>query len=56
MINAGPITHSLVGPPGATQGEHALERVISGLSAFAGRRLSVNERVYESELEHAHRN
>ena len=33
-----------------------MERVISGLSAFAGRRLSVNERVYESELEHAHRN
>ena len=56
MINAGAITtHSLVGPPGATQGER-MERVISGLSAFAGRRLSVNERVYESELEHAHRN
>ena len=56
LINAGAITtHSLVGPPGATQGER-MERVISGLSAFAGRRLSVNERVYESELEHAHRN
>ena len=56
MINAGAITtHSLVGPPGATQGER-MERVISGLSAFAGRRLSVNERVYESELKHAHRN
>lgn len=56
MINAGAITtHSLVGPPGATQGER-MERVISGLSAFAGRRLSVNGRVYESELEHAHRN
>ena len=34
----------------------AWSALFSGLSAFAGRRLSVNERVYESELEHAHRN
>ena len=35
MINAGAITtHSLVGPPGATQGER-MERVISGLSGLS---------------------
>jgi glutaminase len=56
MINAGAITvHSLLGPPGASPGER-LRRVIDGLSAFAGRRLEVDESVCASELEHAHRN
>lgn len=56
MINAGAIaTHSLVGPEGATDGER-LERVIDGLSAFAGRRLSVDDQVCSSEFGHAHRN
>lgn len=56
MINAGAITtHSLVGPEGSSP-EQRLARVIDGLSAFAGRQLSVDERVCGSELEHAHRN
>ena len=56
MINAGAIaTYSLVGAPGINP-EERLERAVSGLSAFAGRRLSVDDRVRESELEHAHRN
>ena len=56
MINAGAITtHSLVGEENATPDER-MERVISGLSAFSGRRLEVNESMYSSEIEHAHRN
>ena len=56
MINAGAITtHSLVGPAGLAAAERS-ERVVGGLSAFAGRRLEVDESVYLSELEHAHRN
>lgn len=56
MINAGAITtHSLVGPEGSSP-EQRLARVIDGLSAFAGRQLSIDERVCGSELEHAHRN
>jgi glutaminase len=56
MINAGAITtHALVGPQGAGSAER-LERVIEGLSAFAGRRLEVDESAYTSELTHAHRN
>ncbi|MCD4535545.1 glutaminase [Nocardioides sp. cx-169] len=56
MINAGAITaHSLagsreLGPAGR------VERVIDGLSAFAGRQLRIDEGVCASEMEHAHRN
>ena len=56
MINAGAITtHSLAGQEGLDAAER-LERVVAGLSAFAGRRLEVDEAVCASELEHAHRN
>ena len=56
MINAGAITtHSLVGTETLNPAER-MERVISGLSAFAGRSLDVDEAVYSSEIEHAHRN
>lgn len=56
MINAGAITtHSLVGPEGLDPALRS-ERVLAGLSAFAGRRLEVDESVCRSELEHAHRN
>ena len=56
MINAGAITvHSLVGPPGLGP-EERVARVVDGLSAFAGRRLEVDESVCASELENAHRN
>ena len=36
--------------------EERFERVMSGLSAFAGRRLEVDEAVYTSEMDHAYRN
>ena len=56
MINAGAITtHSLVGTETMNPAER-MERVISGLSAFAGRSLDVDEAVYSSEIERAHRN
>ena len=56
MINAGALTaHSLVGPAGLGP-EERTRRVVDGLSAFAGRRLEVDESVYASELETAHRN
>lgn len=56
MINAGAITtHSLAGPEGLGATDR-LERVIVGLSAFAGRRLEIDESVCASEMEHAHRN
>ncbi|EFQ82237.1 glutaminase A [Aeromicrobium marinum DSM 15272] len=56
MINIGAITtHSLVGTPGCTV-EERFERVRSGLSAFAGRELEVDERVFASERAHADRN
>ncbi|WNG85589.1 glutaminase [Mycobacterium sp. ITM-2016-00317] len=56
MINAGAITtHSLAGPVGLDAAER-LQRVVDGLSAFAGRRLTVDESVCASEMEHAHRN
>ena len=56
MINAGAITtHSLVGTETMNPAER-MERVISGLSALAGRSLDVDEAVYSSEIEHAHRN
>lgn len=56
IANAGAITtHSLVGTETMNPAER-MERVISGLSAFAGRSLDVDEAVYSSEIEHAHRN
>lgn len=56
MINAGAITtHALVGSPDLDPGER-LERVVAGLSAFAGRQLGIDAAVCASELQHAHRN
>ncbi|WP_130797045.1 glutaminase [Streptomyces otsuchiensis] len=56
MINAGAITvHSLVGAENSSS-EDRVERVVHGLSAFAGRRLTVDTEVCASELKHAHRN
>jgi glutaminase len=56
MINVGAIvTHSLVGEPEVGE-EERTEAVVDGLSAFAGRRLEVDEAVYVSELDTAHRN
>ena len=56
MINAGAITtHALAGDAGLDAAAR-MERVVAGLSAFAGRELQVDERVYASEMEHAHRN
>lgn len=56
MINAGAITaHALAGPEGIDPAGR-MERVVSGLSAFAGRRLETDESVWASEMEHAHRN
>ncbi|MGM1017009.1 MAG: glutaminase [Actinomycetota bacterium] len=56
MINAGAITtHSLAGAAELDPIERT-ERVVRGLSAFAGRTLSIDEAVCASEMEHAHRN
>ncbi|GAA2116982.1 glutaminase [Actinomadura alba] len=56
MINAGAITaHSLAGSEDMNPAER-VERVVHGLSAFAGRRLKIDEAVCASEMEHAHRN
>ncbi|MEU5032357.1 glutaminase [Streptomyces milbemycinicus] len=56
MINAGAITvHSLAGAEDLNPTER-VERVLHGLSAFAGRRLKMDEAVYASEMAHAHRN
>ncbi|MFD4024518.1 glutaminase [Streptomyces sp. NPDC058576] len=56
MINAGAITvHSLVGAEDSGPAER-VERVLDGLSAFAGRRLAMDEEVCASEMAHAHRN
>jgi len=56
MINAGAITtHALAGARDLDPGER-LQRVVTGLSAFAGRPLEVDAAVCASELEHAHRN
>ncbi|GGA61397.1 glutaminase [Pseudoclavibacter endophyticus] len=56
MINAGAIAaHSLVIGPGADEGART-ERIIDAFSALAGRQLSIDESVLESELENNHRN
>lgn len=54
MVNAGAIaTASLI--PGKTLAERR-ESVLATFSAAAGRRLSIDQNVYESELETGHRN
>lgn len=56
MINAGAIaSHSLVIGP-HSNADHRTERIREFLSQLAGRELHVNEQVFESELETAHRN
>ncbi|MGC5616006.1 glutaminase [Georgenia sp. Z1491] len=56
MINAGAIaTNTLVGDPGLTDADREAV-ILDGLSAFAGRRLDVEETVFESEMGTAHRN
>ena len=56
MINAGAIaTHGLTGDPGMSA-QQRTERVVAGLSAFAGRDLEIDEEVFSSELGTAHRN
>ncbi|HIY65968.1 MAG TPA: glutaminase [Candidatus Agrococcus pullicola] len=56
MINAGALTvQSLIGPWNSEPAERG-ERVRQGLSAFAGRELTIDERVYSSEMDTAHRN
>lgn len=56
MINIGAITaHALVGEADTSPADRA-ERIRAGLSAFAGRELEVDERVYESERATSSRN
>ncbi|TYL55654.1 glutaminase [Nocardioides sp. BGMRC 2183] len=56
MINVGAlVTHSLVGDPRIGREERD-QQVLDGLSAFAGRALDVDDRVFTSELETADRN
>lgn len=56
MINAGAITaHSLIGDESDSTSER-VARVVAGLSAFAGRDLSLDANVAESEWQTAHRN
>ncbi|NEC10902.1 glutaminase [Streptomyces sp. SID8014] len=56
MINVGALAaHTLAGPPGAPR-EERFERIVAGISAFAGRRLEVDEAVCRSEWGTAHRN
>ncbi len=54
MINAGALTAtSLVRSAG---GNTRFKRILNTYSAFAGRQLSVDEEIFESELDHGHRN
>jgi glutaminase len=54
MINAGALTAtSLIRGSG---GQSSFKRILSTYSAFAGRQLSVDRKVFESELKHGHRN
>lgn len=56
MINAGALTaHSLVGEPDDPP-QRCIELIVQGLSQFAGRDLDIDERVFASEMQHAHRN
>lgn len=55
MINAGALaTHALIEPGGGVPAR--VERIVAGLSAFAGRELKVDEAVFESEVRTAFRN
>ena len=52
MINAGAlVVHTMMGGP-----EGRSDRILAGLSAFAGRELDVDEAAYESEVDTAFRN
>jgi glutaminase len=52
MINAGAlVVHTMIGTP-----EGRADRILAGLSAFAGRELDVDEAAYRSEVETAFRN
>jgi glutaminase len=52
MINAGAlVVHTMIGPV-----EDRSERILAGLSAFAGRDLEVDEAAYDSEVDTAFRN
>lgn len=56
MINIGALTtHSLIGPSDLDPSER-FERVRAGLSAFAGRELTIDEEVLSSEMATADRN
>jgi glutaminase len=56
MINAGALTvHTLVGDPGSSPGDRT-DRIVAGLSAFAGRPLEVDEPTWRSEAATAFRN
>ncbi|QRY61335.1 glutaminase [Gordonia sp. PDNC005] len=56
MINAGAIAaHTLAGPAGVAPHDR-IDRIVDGLSAFAGRRLDVDEAVFASEIGTAYRN
>ena len=56
MINAGAITvHAMAGADDLSPTAR-VEHVLRGLSAFAGRPLTMDEAVCASEMEHAHRN
>lgn len=56
MINAGAIAvHSLIGGTGCSSDDRR-DRLLEGISAFAGRRLEVDERVLDAEMGDAHRN
>lgn len=54
MINAGAIATS--GQVLKKDGKNRIERVLDYLSAFAGRKLEINQQVYRSESETGHRN
>ncbi|WP_129669424.1 glutaminase [Phytoactinopolyspora endophytica] len=56
MINAGAITAHALASAEQLHPTERVERVVQGLSAFAGRRLKVDEAVCVSEMENAHRN
>lgn len=56
MINIGAVTtHALVHSKGASREERE-KRILAGMSAFAGRELSYDDAVYESEIDKAWRN
>lgn len=56
MVNIGAVTiHAIIGDPDDSAEERS-QRVLDGMGAFAGRELTVDEDVMESELSEAHRN